>query len=696
MNAVQADKERIAIFSRLFLVAVLLLILSFLCLRTAISIKQFQNVERIGDKIFLVENDKSQEIIELARGGNSKSIVPIHLIAEPDTLNSWAEFDFFISEQNKIAQDFVRDGTLLKTPDGKSINAKIAPHSIFELPLGFWVSFLTGALSFLIGGTIWSLRANDKASMILALNGLGLFIAFCGSGIYASRQLAISGDLFVNLTKINHLGGDLMGLSLLLLAFNFPRKILYPYGDIFAYLVFLFMLGGEHLRFFPSPSSMYYPLLLLLCTTIVFFIYQAWRARKNPADFSAIAWISFSIVAGFSVWAVLTIYSLSIGKLHEMPEAFVNGTFILIYLGIAIGVARFRLFDFRDFAFRFFFYLFGVLVFGFVDAGLLFALRINETTATPFAIAITAFAYLPFRDVLWRKFFNKQNIDENFLIEKINSLVFENNLLQKNQKWRDLLQLIFRPQEIIAQENSIDNRIIENGNAIETKAIIGLDGLKIIGRNKGLGTFNNSNLKTLEKISNLLIRANESKNAFEQGIKNERKRVARDLHDDVGSKLLSSMLLSDGEAREQIRSALKEVRAIAHGLNDETENFEDFLSELRLESAKAAHAANIEFIWSSHDLGEILPNAQIRKAVKSIVRECITNAAKHANCSAISVTFQAKNNVLSLEIKDNGIGLRYENGGIGLKNMQTRAQEIGATLSVEDIGGTSIKMAVEL
>jgi hypothetical protein len=92
-----------------------------------------------------------------------------------------------------------------------------------------------------------------------------------------------------------------------------------------------------------------------------------------------------------------------IGKPAILDPRFSLGFFVIIYVGMAVGLRRHKLFELDQWAFRILFYLGAGIALLVLDAILLAGLRYSPQASLGAALLIVAFAYLPFRDVLWRR-----------------------------------------------------------------------------------------------------------------------------------------------------------------------------------------------------------------------------------------------------------------------------------------------------
>jgi len=179
----------------------------------------------------------------------------------------------------------------------------------------------------------------------------------------------------------------------------------------------------------------------------------------------------------------------------------------------------------------------------------------------------------------------------------------------------------------------------------------------------------------------------------------ERQRIMQDMHDGLGSQLMSSLMLVERGAlnNEQVAQILREsiddMRLAIDALAAEETDLGSALGNLRYRIEPRLKAAGIELAWDARNLPEEIglhPDAVL--PILRIVQEALNNALKHSGARVARVTFDAARGAnaeyLDIRIADNGRGMAVEGtGGRGLLNMRNRAQRIGAQLNISSAPG---------
>ena len=193
----------------------------------------------------------------------------------------------------------------------------------------------------------------------------------------------------------------------------------------------------------------------------------------------------------------------------------------------------------------------------------------------------------------------------------------------------------------------------------------------------------------------------------------ERRRLAAELHDEIGQSLTGLLLLLGsatrtaptalraqlGEAQDEARSSLEDLRRIVKRLRPEA------LDELGLKSALNALAKRVSeqagipvTVKLRHGLPEI--DDQVELVLYRVAQESLTNVVRHAGASRAELTLAPRPGGLRLQVVDDGRGL---NGAVagdanGIRGMRERALLINGVLTVgpASLGGAAVTLDVPL
>ena len=214
--------------------------------------------------------------------------------------------------------------------------------------------------------------------------------------------------------------------------------------------------------------------------------------------------------------------------------------------------------------------------------------------------------------------------------------------------------------------------------------------------------------EALSGISQRLLEAQEE----------ERSRIARELHDDIGQRLAMLALDLDdlkssvppsatklkrelGAVRKKVENIGSDLRALSHGLHSLT------LDHLGLEAAgrgfckELANRQGVHIEYHCQDMPEDLPQ-EVSVCLFRILQEALQNAAKHSGAQRFEVWIRGRASEVELVVHDSGVGFEVEEEskrhGLGLTSIKERLKLVGGQLSIDSKpqAGTTIQARVRL
>jgi signal transduction histidine kinase len=190
---------------------------------------------------------------------------------------------------------------------------------------------------------------------------------------------------------------------------------------------------------------------------------------------------------------------------------------------------------------------------------------------------------------------------------------------------------------------------------------------------------------------------------IEQVTARERKRIAADLHDDLGAKLLTIVHTSESERIATLaRDALEEMRLSVRGLTGKPVQLDDALADWRAEFVSRLMQAGIDGSWGLPETepGTCLTSRAFVQTTR-ILREAVNNIIKHSGATQCAVTSEVTDGTLMLVLRDDGRGIappdeeRLDRGH-GLTTMKQRARQLQGQCLVESGPGlgTVVRLSI--
>jgi signal transduction histidine kinase len=191
----------------------------------------------------------------------------------------------------------------------------------------------------------------------------------------------------------------------------------------------------------------------------------------------------------------------------------------------------------------------------------------------------------------------------------------------------------------------------------------------------------------------------------EQATLQERQRIMQDIHDGLGSQLITSLAMSERGAlsREQtnllLRECIDDLRLAIDTMSDTDDQFGMVAGNLRFRMESRLRSAGITLKWDSSGFSDsaVVPASKTLPLLR-IMQESITNALKHAQATEIRVVLSSDEQGLHIQISDNGKGFDVAKVrlGKGIGGMEKRARGIGAELSIKSRHCTVVRLVLPL
>lgn len=181
----------------------------------------------------------------------------------------------------------------------------------------------------------------------------------------------------------------------------------------------------------------------------------------------------------------------------------------------------------------------------------------------------------------------------------------------------------------------------------------------------------------------------------------ERRRIAQDLHDDIGVSLITlrgQLSGADGEVYKLINRLIDDVRTVSHNLMPDELNTLGLIGALSETTRRMRSVTGIAFVFlHAGDIVMLSPSTEL--ALYRAVLELMNNIVRHSQATEAVIQLVYHTGLLNVTVEDNGKGFINKTEGkvtgIGLKNVASRTEWLGGKMAVDtSVHGTTIRLDI--
>ncbi|MGE4503588.1 MAG: ATP-binding protein [Thiomicrospira sp.] len=623
-------------------------------------------------------------------------------IEEPDQLGDWARYNQLMTDMQHL-YELAQSGQIRAQIDGKTHILEVGYRHIDTLPAVFWLQMIIGSIAFLIAYGVFAFRPHSPGAKQFALSGLGIFLAIIAASVYSSRELIISGELMLFLSRLNQFGAFLFTVALLSMLLHYPQKL--RHANIITPFIYLFGLiawSGFAWQWYSETSTAYISVLAIFCATFVLAAIQWRQTRHQPLARASLKWFLLSIYLGTGLFALFILIPVALNLSPPASQGMMFFVFLLMFIGIALGITRYRLFDLDRWWWITWSWLLGGAALIATDALLISLVGLKQDIALAIALAVIGWLYFPLRQAVIGRFYGSQD----YPIEQIKRLIAELSASSSEselaQTWQQSVLNEWQPLRFNVLDQSAQK--VSFANEGETLRLPHLSEGQLLALhypNEGHRLFNSRDQQKAQvfyEIGRQALIGLQTRQRAEA----EKQRILADLHDDVGAKLLSLLYKTeDAELNELTRSALQDLRTIVAQPQINEQPLNEALQHWQAECQQRLGDAKLQLDW----VVALPPNLELSRGMMNdlarIVREALTNILKHAQgADRVSIHFSLSptGDSLVLIIKDNGQAqapTEWELGR-GTRNIRYRVQKLGGECDWQVQQGTQLTLRLPL
>jgi signal transduction histidine kinase len=196
-----------------------------------------------------------------------------------------------------------------------------------------------------------------------------------------------------------------------------------------------------------------------------------------------------------------------------------------------------------------------------------------------------------------------------------------------------------------------------------------------------------------------------SESERQQALLLERQRLMQDMHDGLGSSLLSAMVaveqgsMGQEQVVEVLRECVDDLRLVIDSLEPVGHDLVSLLATMRYRLGKRLQAGGLILDWDVQDLPPLdwlePPDAL---HVLRLLQEALNNVLKHARASRVRIATRDLGNKVEIRVEDDGQGfdLATAQKGRGLRSQQKRAHRLGGSVHVDSLPGHGTQLSLRL
>jgi signal transduction histidine kinase len=680
--------------SVILIVAVCTLVVS-LALQVPVTGTRYAPAEGREDALQVVAGSngglRAGDIVVAFHAGEERiAATPRLLVEDPDAIELFSDYNAFMQQQQSLAQSLANGQLQAETATGARVALQQQERHLRDLPLMFWLQLLFGVGGMITGALVMAGRPVDLATRLYALTGLGFLIFAPAAAVYSTRELILAGEIFRLLSLANHFGALLFTASLTALLWSYPVRLRGLPMVALCYLLAATAWLLDVAQFGDTNTLSPITVLLIFSLSFVFAGMQWWKTRSAPAERAALRWFLLSIYIATGLFASVILIPNALGVPPPASQGVMFGAFLIMYWGLALGVVRYRLFELAQWWRAIWWWFLGGLAIVLIDVLLISSLALSQALTLTIAVAIVGWVYFPLRQWVWSRLGARRERALAEWLPDVLPILIETQAGASSedairQRWPMALNAVFRPLAIEAGAGTLAQpEIREDGLALALADVRG-DGGHLLLRHaeRGARLFTRTDLSTLAALRELFELSIDRLRARDAGARIERERIRRDVHDDLGAKLLTLLHTTPPAGQPLVREALDDLRALVRALEHDKVTLRDAVDGWQAEARKRCESANTGLLWRSPDMPDDRTlNARQHANLTRVVREAVSNALRHAQPDTVTIDVAISGGALSLQVSNDGQVQPMENWalGRGRQIMQGRVNELGGDL----------------
>lgn len=628
-----------------------------------------------------IDDDAASQVVRSFRVAGELVPADAYLaIEEPDVLPDYQTLSDLFDTQNRLTKALADDELFLVLADGSESLVLQRARSLLDLPPMFWLQILCGLAGVTVCLLVWLPSQRGIAINAFAITGVSYVVFSSAAAIYSTRDIFISGQLFQWLSAFNHFGALLFSGSLAMFLWNFPRKAPSAWLTVAFYGAVLVSLILEQGRMVETPVAGFHLWVMgIFLAGLLGAGWQWYKTRAHSKDRAAARWVIISIVAGTAFFAGGMILPAIFQVAHPPSQGLLFTTFLFMYASMALGVARYRLFNLERWWFSIWAWLFGGFAVLITDMVLAMLLALSGQATLTLSLALVGWCYFPLRQYFWRRLLapSTKGLDA-WLLQALPVMLRAQRDRVGDPGVEAAVRAVFDPLSLHIELGEQEHcAVLDNGETLCVPDPHKGSVYFLRHPQQGSRLFNRQDVSSAELILALNALIEHALSARADGASEERNRIRQDIHDDLGAKLLQLLHTTSEDVRPVVREAIQDLRNLLGNMEGRPTLLKAATSQWQEEIAKRCRDHGVALAWQE-DVPPLMLDAGQYSALTRVLREAVSNALRHASPSRLRIVLSIDGGALCIEVSNDGLVERADaQPGRGLPIMEARMGALG-------------------
>ncbi len=628
--------------------------------------------------------------VEHEGGRGAQREVPVDadlLLSAGHFLPTHAQRDDYYARHRALDGLLQADTVQLVLAGGGTRDVAVSDRGFGGIGAMLWLHVLFAALAWTSGLTHAVMRP-QTGSYFLALSCVGYAVGMVLGGLELVHGVAwpLGGAQWINGAArgaVQFAFAGYLGFVLCLPQRFAPLRLLSVLP-----LLALGVVCIDQFRLAPAPFWGHQAFMVVWCLMVPVALVYQWRRTHSPLLRALVQW--FGLGALLLALRFALIYGMSDSAMEE-KEFFVAASFLAVKTYSLVVMLASPALSLADNAFkRVFLWVLAGLLLVVSDVLLVLLLSVHQQVALMASLLLVGSLYLPLRGWVFERLLGRAPLR---LEDHIDAIYATARAVGQpgdaaEHAWSTLMRQVFEPEQVAPSAYLAEqSRVLDDGAGLWVPLPAARLGLVLRHAQAGRRLFGPGDTRFVNHCAAILQRLVDSDRAAEQARQEERQRIANDLHDDLGGRLLHlAQARHTDDWSRYAQETLAEMRLITHGMAREATALADLLADLRGDlmprivrtGARAHWVVDVDGAGGAGEGGQTPVRPEAALGLARILSEALRNALSHGQVPqggqiAVRVGWSGGN--LLVQVANDGPAVDPDTWtpGLGVRSIERRA-----------------------